>query len=50
MKFEFLIKPNIKNEADNKIKVKETKISNLEFLKVSKAGAVNKEIQIKLKE
>ena len=42
--------PNIKNVEVNKIKVKQTIISVLEFLKINKAGTVNKEIQIKLKE
>jgi hypothetical protein len=44
------MKPNNKNDTDNKIKKKETKISNLVFLKNNKAGTINKEIQIKLKE
>ena len=42
--------PNIKNAPDNKIKKKQTITSVLDFLKINKAGTVNKEIQIKLKE
>jgi hypothetical protein len=42
--------PNIKNTADTKIKKEQTIISILEFFKINKAGTVNKEIQIKLKE
>jgi len=42
--------PNIKNTADTKIKNKQTIISILEFCKINKAGTVNIEIEIKLKE
>ena len=42
--------PNIKNAADSKIKEKQTIISVLDFLKMNKAGKVNKEMQIKLNE
>ena len=42
--------PNIKNTADNKIKEKQTIISVLDFLKINKAGTINSEMQIKLKE
>ncbi len=42
--------PNIKNATDTKIKKRQTIISTLEFLKINKAGTVNRDIQIKLKE
>ena len=50
LKLLFFIWPNIKNPVDTKIKKKQTIISVLEFLKINKAGTVNKEMQIKLKE
>ena len=42
--------PNIKSPTDSRIKKKKTMVSILDLLKINKAGAVNKEIQIKLKE
>ena len=42
--------PKIKNATDTKIKKRQTIISTLEFLKINKAGTVNRDIQIKLKE
>ena len=42
--------PKITNPIEIKIKKKHITISLLEFLRKNKAGKVNKEIQIKLKE
>ena len=42
--------PNTKKPTDTKIKIKQTIISFLEFLKINTAGMLNKEIQNKLKE
>tara|TARA_B100000780_G_scaffold161893_1_gene113203 strand:- start:301 stop:435 length:135 start_codon:yes stop_codon:yes gene_type:complete len=42
--------PNIKSTTDSRIKEKQTIISILDLLKINKAGTVNREIQIKLKE
>ena len=42
--------PNIKSKTDSRIKEKQTIISILDLLKINKAGTVNREIQIKLKE
>jgi hypothetical protein len=42
--------PNTRKPIDIKIKIKQTIISFLEFLKTNTAGIVNKDIQNKLKE
>ena len=42
--------PKIKKLAETKIKKRQTIISFLDFLKINIAGAVNKVMQIKLKE
>ena len=50
LKLSLFIFPNIKNVTVSKINEKQIIISFIEFLKKNKAGVVNKEIQIKLKE
>ena len=50
LKLLFFMWPNIKKAIDTEIKKKQTIISVLEFLKINKAGKVNKETQIRLKE
>ena len=46
----FFMLPKIKKLAETKIKKRQTIISFLDFLKISKAGDINKEIQSRLNE
>ena len=50
LKLSFFILPNIKKLIETIIKIEQTIISILEFLKINIAGNKNREMQIKLKE